>query len=161
MEAVHDGTEAPAMTDGHSGGHNVKVEEVLNTTKYSYLYVSENDEKFWIAVPRMEVEIGGIYHYTGGLLKKNFESKEYNRVFETIYLVSNLHSHSGDSGTPVAHEAGDQGAVIQQIQAHIQRDPGSDGGTRGQGHDQQVALIRRALEGEGQRLAKAPALYTQ
>jgi len=109
----HTGSEAPAMTDSHAGGHNVKVEEILNTSKYSYLYVSENGEKFWIAIPRMEVEIGGTYHYTGGLLKKNFESKEYNRVFETIYLVSNLHSHSGDSGAPVAHEAGDQGTQSQ------------------------------------------------
>ncbi len=110
---VHDGTEAPAMADGHSGGHNVKVEEVLNTEKYSYLYVSEDGEKFWIAIPRMEVEVGGTYHYTGGLLKKNFESKEYNRVFETIYLVSDIHSHSAGSGTSAAHAAGDQGTPSQ------------------------------------------------
>jgi len=107
---VHDDSEAPAMAGSHSGGHNVIVEEVLNTDRYSYLNVTENGEKFWIAIPRMEVEIGDTYHYTDGLLKQNFESKEFNRVFETIYLVSDIHSHSGDSGTPVSQSAGDQGS---------------------------------------------------
>lgn len=106
---VHDDSGAPAVVEGHSGGHNVKVEEVLNTDKYSYLYVSEEGEKFWIAVPRMEVEIGGTYHYTGGLLKRNFESKEYNRVFETIYLVSDIHSHSAGPGTNSAADGVDDG----------------------------------------------------
>ncbi len=111
---VHDDSGAPAVAGGHSGGHNVKVEEVLNTEKYSYLYVSEDGEKFWIAVPRMEVEIGGTYHYTGGLLKKNFESKEYNRVFEEIYLVSDIHSHAADSGVPSGHGGSSDPASADQ-----------------------------------------------
>ena len=104
---VHDAPGEAAGASSHSGGHNVKVEEVLNTEKYSYLNVSENGEKFWIAIPRMEVEIGGTYHYTDALLKHNFESKEYNRVFETIYLVSDIHSHSDESGASAAHGAED------------------------------------------------------
>jgi hypothetical protein len=38
----------------------------------------------------MEVKKGETYYYKGGLLKTNFESKEYNRVFDKIYLVSSL-----------------------------------------------------------------------
>ena len=107
---VHDVPGEAAGASTHSGGHTVKVEEVLNTDKYSYLNVTENGEKFWIAVPKMEVEIGGSYHFTEALLKHNFESKEYNRVFETIYLVSDLHSHSSESGSSAAHDSGDAGA---------------------------------------------------
>lgn len=89
----------------HSGEHTVVVEEVLDTDRYSYLYVSENDNKYWIAIPRMEIVTGGTYHYNGGLLKKNFESKEYNRIFETIYLVSDLHLHSaGESSAAHASQ---------------------------------------------------------
>jgi len=106
---VHDDSEAPAVVDHASSGHNVKVEEVLHTERYSYLNVSEDGEKFWVAVPRMEVEIGETYHFTGGLLKRNFESKEYNRVFETIYLVSDIHSHSADPSAPATQDSGDQG----------------------------------------------------
>ena len=110
---AHDDAETPAMAGGHSGGHNVVVEEVLNTEKYSYLNVTENGEKFWIAIPRMEVEIGETYHYTDALLKHNFESKEYDRVFETIYLVSDIHAHSDDAAASAAHGAGDAGTESQ------------------------------------------------
>lgn len=110
---VHDAPEGGAVAGGHSGGHTVKVEEVLNTEKYSYLNVTENGEKFWIAIPRMEVEIGETYHYTEALLKHNFESKEYNRVFETIYLVSDIHSHSAESDGSAAHGNGDSGKPSQ------------------------------------------------
>ena len=70
--------------------HNVVVEDALNTTKYVYLNVKENGKKFWIATLKQEVEIGGSYFYRGGLLKTKFESKEHNRTFDTIYLVSNI-----------------------------------------------------------------------
>ncbi len=81
----------PAVQNAPSSAeHKVVVEEVLDTEKYSYLSVSENGEKFWVAIPRMDVEIGGTYYYRGGLLKKNFQSREYNRVFETVYLVSDI-----------------------------------------------------------------------
>ena len=81
-----------------SDGHLVVVSEVLNTEKYSYLNVTEESEKYWIAIPRKEVQIGNTYYYKGGLLKKNFESKEYNRIFETIYLVSDVIPHSSNGG---------------------------------------------------------------
>ena len=72
------------------GLHKVVVNEVLPTSKYVYLNVNEDDKQYWIATGKMEAKVGESYFYKGGLLKTNFESKEYNRVFETVYLVSNL-----------------------------------------------------------------------
>lgn len=85
--------------------HKVVVSEVLPTDRYVYLKVSEHpDKQFWIASRKQEVAKGEVYFYRTSLLKTNFESKEYNRVFDTIYLVSNLvaedHSkHVGQLGT--------------------------------------------------------------
>jgi len=70
--------------------HTVSVNEVLPAAKYVYLNVSEGAAKFWIATRKQEVKKGETYFYRGGLLKTNFESKEYNKVFDTIYLISNL-----------------------------------------------------------------------
>jgi hypothetical protein len=70
--------------------HIVKVKEVLPTSKYVYLYVNEGEEEFWVATIKQEVNVGDSYMYKGGILKKNFESKEYNRVFDVVYLVTNL-----------------------------------------------------------------------
>jgi len=81
--------------DANSEEHKVVVEEALNTEKYTYLKVSEKGEEFWIAIPRKEVKIGDTYYYKGGLLKKNFASREYNRVFEKVYLVANIWKQPG------------------------------------------------------------------
>ncbi len=85
-----------------SDDHKVVAEEALNTEKYTYVKVNENGESFWIAVPKTAVEIGATYYYQGGLMKKNFASKEYNKVFETLYLVSGISKQPvGGSGSAV------------------------------------------------------------
>jgi len=91
-------TEQPMVDESVTKLHKVVVEEILNTTKYSYLNVSENGETFWIAIPKKEIEKGGTYYYRGGLKKTNFESVEYNRVFETLYLVSDVSKDAGMMG---------------------------------------------------------------
>ena len=70
--------------------HQITVNEILQASRYVYLNVSEGDSKFWIAARKQDIKKGGTYFYRGGLLKTDFESKEYNKVFDTIYLVSSL-----------------------------------------------------------------------
>ncbi|MBT8262486.1 MAG: hypothetical protein KJO05_06660 [Bacteroidia bacterium] len=81
--------------------HKVTVNEILPATKYVYLKVTEAGEEFWIAARKQDIELGGTYYYRNGLLKTNFESKEYNRMFERIFLVSNLvhEVHGNNTGT--------------------------------------------------------------
>jgi len=79
--------------------HTVSVNEVLQATRYVYLNVSEGNSKFWIATRKQEIKKGETYFYRGGLLKTNFESKEYNKVFDTIYLISNLVSQDHSKHT--------------------------------------------------------------
>ncbi len=82
-----------------SNEHKVVVEEVLNTEKYTYMNVKEDGKKHWIAIPKNEVKVGETYIYTGGLLKRNFFSREYDRTFETIYLVSRIRKAGGGIGS--------------------------------------------------------------
>ena len=86
-----------AMEESATKLHKVVVEEVLPTEKYSYLRVKENEEEFWIAIPKMEIEKGGTYYYRGGLKKTNFKSAEYDHIFETVYLVSGVSKDPGMS----------------------------------------------------------------
>tara|TARA_R110002050_G_scaffold286088_1_gene436106 strand:+ start:63006 stop:63776 length:771 start_codon:yes stop_codon:yes gene_type:complete len=105
----HGNTEKSAHVTATSavkdGVHIVKLKEVLPTTKYVYLLVEENNEEFWIATIKREVTVGNTYMFTNGLVKTNFESKEHNRVFDTILLVSNLidsdHSKHSTQKAPV------------------------------------------------------------
>ena len=70
--------------------HTIVVKETLPTAKYIYLKVQENNEEYWVATNKMEVTIGDTYFYKTGLLKRNFRSKEHNRTFDKLYLVSSL-----------------------------------------------------------------------
>ena len=70
--------------------HEVKVAEVVQTSNYTYLKVSENGAENWIAVNRQEAAVGEVYYYEQALEMKNFNSKELNRTFETIYFVQGM-----------------------------------------------------------------------
>jgi hypothetical protein len=70
--------------------HEVIVSEVLPAEKYVYLKVQEKGKEYWIAAPKQDVEEGTSYIYNESLLKTQFESKEHNRVFDTLYMVTTL-----------------------------------------------------------------------
>jgi hypothetical protein len=70
--------------------HEVKVDEVIQTTNYTYLKVSETDKTYWMAVSRQEAAVGETYFYEEGMEMKNFKSKELDRTFESIYFVQSI-----------------------------------------------------------------------
>lgn len=80
--------------------HTVLIKEVLPTERYVYLQVLENQNTFWIATAKQDIQIGQTYFYRGGLLKTNFESKEHNRIFDKIYLVSKIVSSDHSRAMP-------------------------------------------------------------
>jgi len=87
-----------AASDAANAEHDVTVAEVLHTERYSYLNVSEGDKTYWIAIPRSEVAVGERLVYRGGLMKKNFQSQEYDRIFETLVLVSDIRRAEAPAG---------------------------------------------------------------
>jgi hypothetical protein len=96
-------SETPVVETNSKGSftdnlHSVVAKEVLPTEKYVYIKVEEKGKRFWVATAKQPIEIGKVYYYRNDLLKTNFESKEYQRVFDTIYLVSNLVSHNHGAG---------------------------------------------------------------
>jgi len=89
---IFTGNKSPESSKSES--YRVKAIEVLQTSKYSYLKVEgEGDglrvgEPYWIATLKNDFIAGEEYIYTGRLFKNDFESKEFGRVFDQIYLVS-------------------------------------------------------------------------
>ena len=106
-----------------SNMHKVVVKETLDTEKYTYMNVTEGDEEFWVAVTKRPIEIGATYYFKGGLLKKNFFSKEYERVFETLYLVGDLRQQAsaagGGSGSAVDQALGQLQEGLSKVPANI------------------------------------------
>lgn len=71
-------------------GHKITVKEVLQANSYTYLLGVENDKEVWIAVPKMMANVGDTYYYNEGLEMKDFESKDLERTFESIYFVQEI-----------------------------------------------------------------------
>lgn len=97
-------------TDG--GVHQVIANEILQAERYTYLNVTEGNRTFWIATSKNEAKKGQTYLYKGGLLKTNFESQEFKRSFDTIYLVSSIinaaqHPAGNSTGSVFAEAASD------------------------------------------------------
>ena len=70
--------------------HQIRVQEAYPSSKYLYLRVQEGDRSYWVATGPAKVNVGEIYFYNEALVKANFESKEMEKVFDTIYLVTQL-----------------------------------------------------------------------
>jgi hypothetical protein len=72
------------------GVHQVQLVEALQTNNYTYLLVKEKGQEMWLAVPKMEAEIGSTYYYKGGMEMSDFQSKELDRVFESIWFLGGV-----------------------------------------------------------------------
>ena len=90
VQETHDHAVEFSRKDVSDEVHQVVVKEIIPATKYLYLNVEENGERYWIAIIKKEIELEQTYYYNRALLKTNFESKETNRHFDEIYLVTNL-----------------------------------------------------------------------
>ena len=78
------------VQDVPPGVHKVKLTEALQTNNYTYLLVEENGKEQWLAVPKMEAEVGEFYYYKGGMEMRNFTSKELDRVFESVMFLGKV-----------------------------------------------------------------------
>jgi len=67
--------------------HKVTAEEVIQSSNYTYLRVSEDSKETWIAISRQEVETGKSYYYEPSIEMTDFVSKELKRTFPTIVFV--------------------------------------------------------------------------
>ena len=71
--------------------HKVIAKNFENAGKYTYVEVSENNEDYWIAIPKGNIEIGQTYFYKGGMKMVNFKSKELNKTFDEVWFLQDLY----------------------------------------------------------------------
>ncbi len=97
------------------GVHKVTLKEYIQTNNYTYLLVKEKGKEQWLAVPKMEAELGQTYYYTGGMEMSNFISKELNREFESVMFLGNV------SLSPVPEET--QNTLSPSHSPMVKKDP--------------------------------------
>lgn len=99
-----------------AGMHEVKVMEVIQSSQYTYMKVTENGAENWIAVNKLEAAPGQTFYYSEGLEMKNFHSKELNRDFETIYFVQDLGSQPALAGQAMKNPHGNTMGKVSVVE---------------------------------------------
>ena len=80
-----------------NGVHKVVVKEVLQANNYTYLLVAENKIDQWIAVTKIDAKIGNVYYFKEFVEMFDFQSKDLERTFESVYFVQDLRSEIQDA----------------------------------------------------------------
>jgi hypothetical protein len=115
------------ITNSNSSNHHIVVKEVQQTSSYTYLYVNENSEEYWIAVNKMDVEVGDDFYYEDALEMKEFKSKELDRVFEQVFFVEKISTVPIIAKTKTAAIENPQPKKATEIKKDIAVSP-ADGG---------------------------------
>ena len=95
-----------AATAAKSDVHKIVVKEAVDGGNYTYLNVDENGQNYWMAVASIPVIVGDTYYYDGGMVMKDFESKQLNKTFDEIVFVNTV--RTTEVLTEVATEAENQ-----------------------------------------------------
>lgn len=106
----------PAKKNLPAGVHGVEVIQVLNTTKYTYLRVSEDKTEYWMAIVREDIKSGDSVYYSQAYDMKDFYSKELDRTFPSVFFVQD------PSGSPERLAATD-GAQMPNTESPSRRQP--------------------------------------
>lgn len=106
--------------------HKIVVNESLNAGGYTYINVTEEDEDYWMAIPNTAVEKGATYYYTGGMVMKDFESKELEKTFDFILFSEGL-STSEDGMRQVATDPHASANVTDPVVSDIKIDKAKNG----------------------------------
>ena len=86
---------SPVEKQEISQEHKVQVKEFIQTSAYTYILVEENNKEFWLAVSKIEPVVGETYYYKEALEMVDFQSKELDRVFKSVFFVQHISKEPG------------------------------------------------------------------
>lgn len=105
------------LVEGSVSQHKILVNEIIQSTKYTYLNVSEDQFQKWLAVAKQDVKVGSTYYFDKALQMNNFYSKELDRTFDVIYFINEIRPNV-EPGTIIARPEAHSGK-IQSSQKEI------------------------------------------
>ncbi|MBL6964042.1 MAG: SH3-like domain-containing protein [Bacteroidetes bacterium] len=74
----------------NASAHVVKVKEVIQATSYTYLFVADGKDEFWLAGPKTEVDAGSTIIFERFMVMNNFKSKDLDRTFDRLLFVEKI-----------------------------------------------------------------------
>jgi len=145
------------------GTRIVKVEDKLDAADYTYLQVSDKDNnKFWIAVTKMDAEKGDLLYFTKSMEMKNFHSKTLNRDFESVLFVEDAvktpHNMNAPPSTARIDPQTAHSQVMSTPKADVKIEHLKDGKTVGQVYSEMDKLNGKTIKVRGQVVKYNPSI---
>lgn len=84
------GTQGQLHSESSGKVKTAIIQEVLQTSNYTYLRVASDTSLQWLAVPSMDIKAGDTCYYTGGLVMPDFKSKELNKTFDRVIFMEGV-----------------------------------------------------------------------
>ena len=81
--------------------HKIVVTETIDGGTYSYVKVEEDGNSYWMAIPNTPLVIGSTYYYEGGMVMKDFISKQLDKTFDFITFAEGI--RSTEIAAPIKH----------------------------------------------------------
>ncbi len=75
--------ETPVSNFDYSG----VIQEVIQTSNYTYCYVKDDKNENWVAITKMNLSVGQTLYFNQGLEMIDFHSKELDRTFPSVFFV--------------------------------------------------------------------------
>lgn len=85
-------TEEQTSEYSETNSYKFIVDEVIQTTRYTYLLANENEKLQWLALPKIEATVGDVYYREEGMNMKDFKSNELNRTFASVMFLKEIQS---------------------------------------------------------------------
>jgi hypothetical protein len=67
--------------------HAATVDEKVDAGNYTYLNVTEDGKTFWIAVSKMDINVGEVVYFSKFMEMNEFKSETLDKTFESILFV--------------------------------------------------------------------------
>ncbi len=90
MLAISCGTGNKRPENLAPNAHMVKVEEIIQTSMYTYARVTEEGNEYWVAINKADLKEGATYYWSQGGEMTNFTSKELKRTFKSIFFIQDF-----------------------------------------------------------------------
>ena len=82
--------------------HKGKVLETFQVENYTYVKIEENSKNIWIAIPKLDVQVGDLIETSEGIIMKDFKSTTLKMTFPEIIFATKasiINSKEGKRGT--------------------------------------------------------------
>ncbi len=76
--------------------YNGVVQEVIQTSNYTYCLVQDENNKKWVAIAKADINKGQTLYYNQGLEMNDFHSKQLDRTFPSVFFVQKASTNPND-----------------------------------------------------------------